>query len=312
MTSQQPAVLISNIELREGQEEAFTEWKAFHDREIAKIEGFLSCDVIAPNTSAGRRWVLIANFDSREALDRWRESEGRGEVVAKGLPLFEGGDLGEVVQAGEETATQGVTEVIFSRIRPGCEEQYRAWTARIQSAQAKSPGYRGMFLQPGKGPGDFWTTILRFENAVALENWLGSSERRELLEEASHLVEHERQMRLSTSFPGWVPVDPVTGEGPPNWKTALLVLLGLFPMVLLTLRFINPILSEFLVTSPATFVGNMLTVAGTTFISMPLFVRWFGWWLFPGEHPRRNTLLGLGLLLVLFGLEIALLQLLFL
>jgi len=311
MNTRQPTVLISNIELREGEDEAFTQWKAFHDREIAKIEGFLSCDVIAPATPGGRRWVLIANFDSPEAVDLWRESPARGEVIAKGLPLFEGGDLGEVVRSSGESDDQGVTEVIFSRILPGCEEEYREWTARIQSAQAKSPGYRGMFLQPGKEPGDFWTTILRFENAHALENWLASSERKKLLKEVSHLVEHERQLRLSTSFPGWVPVDPATGQGPPNWKTALLVLLGLFPMVLLTLRFINPILNQFLVTSPATFIGNMLTVAGTTFVSMPLFIRWFNWWLFPKEHPVRKTLLGLALLLLLFGLEIVLLQLLF-
>jgi uncharacterized protein len=51
-------------------------------------------------------------------------------------------------------------------------------------------------------------------------------------------------MRLATSFPGWVPINPMTGKGPPNWKTALLVILGLFPIVMLEMRFLSPILAS--------------------------------------------------------------------
>jgi hypothetical protein len=31
----------------------------------------------------------------------------------------------------------------------------------------------------------------------------------------------------------------------------------------------------------ATFVANSISVFGTTFVTMPLCIRWFGWWLLP-------------------------------
>ena len=113
--------------------------------------------------------------------------------------------------------------------------------------------------------------------------------------------------RLATSFPGWVPINPVTGKGPPDWKTAMLVLLGLFPVVMLELRFLSPVLKSLgLHASLATFIGNALSVAATSFIAMPLFVRWFSWWLFPADTSTwRATSKGIAILVVLFALEVA-------
>ena len=136
-----------------------------------------------------------------------------------------------------------VTEVIFSRIKPGMEDAYREWTTRIEAAQARYPGYRGMFLQPPDEKGGMWTTIIRFKSAPQLEAWMNAPERKSLLQESKAFIEHEQLTRLATAFPGWVPVDPLTGKGPPNWKTAMLVLLGLFPVVMLELRFLSPILT---------------------------------------------------------------------
>jgi hypothetical protein len=39
---------------------------------------------------------------------------------------------------------------------------------------------------------------------------------------------------------------------------------------------------------------------------MPLFVRWFGWWLFPADTSTwRATSKGIAILVVLFALEVA-------
>lgn len=130
--------------------------------------------------------------------------------------------------------------------------------------------------------------------------------RAQLLKESQVFIEHEHLMRLATSFPGWVPIDPMTGQGPPNWKTALLVILGLFPIVMLEMRFLSPILSALgLHASLATFLGNFLSVFGTTFVTMPLFIRWFGWWLFTEKAtPAWITPFGFGLLAALFTIEV--------
>ena len=44
----------------------------------------------------------------------------------------------------------------------------------------------------------------------------------------------------------------------------------------------------------------------TSFMAMPLFVRWFGWWLFPADTSTwRATSKGIAILVVLFALEVA-------
>jgi antibiotic biosynthesis monooxygenase (ABM) superfamily enzyme len=127
-----------------------------------------------------------------------------------------------------------------------------------------------------------------------------------MLSESEAVIEHEQLTRLATSFPGWVPIDPATGEGPPNWKAAMLVLLGLFPVVMLEMRFLNPILAELgLHTSLGTFIGNSISVALTSFLTMPWCVRWFGWWLFPkGPDASALTARGAGIISLLYAAEV--------
>jgi uncharacterized protein len=303
-----PAVLIATTRVCKGKDAEFAAWKARYDAVIGKFPGYVSSDMM-PSGNGSNEWKIVINFRSADDLMAWQQSREHAQIIGEGIPLFEGGNFGEVAQTGEAGVQPSgdVTEVIFSKIKPGMEDAYREWTTRIETAQGRYPGYRGMFLQPPDEKGGMWTTIIRFKSAPQLEAWMNAPERKTLLQESKAFIEHEQLTRLATAFPGWVPVDPVTGKGPPNWKTAMLVLLGLFPVVMLELRFLNPRLSALgLHASLATFIGNTLSVAATSFITMPLFVRWFGWWLFPDDaFTFRVTLKGVAILAVLFALEVA-------
>jgi antibiotic biosynthesis monooxygenase (ABM) superfamily enzyme len=302
------AVLIAKPRVRVGKNAEFVAWRARHDTVIGKFPGYVSSDMM-PGPTGSNEWTIVINFRSADDLATWQQSREHSEIIGEGIPLFEGGNFGEVASVGEAgiQPTGDVTEVIFSRIKPGMEDAYREWTARIEAAQSRYPGYRGMFLQPPDEKGGMWTTIIRFKSAPQLEAWMNASERKTLLQESKAFIEHEQLTRLATAFPGWVPVDPITGKGPPDWKTAMLVLLGLFPVVMLELRFLSPRLTALgLHASLATFIGNALSVAATSFITMPLFVRSFGWWLFPETVSTwAETFKGVAILVVLFALEVA-------
>jgi hypothetical protein len=74
-------------------------------------------------------------------------------------------------------------------------------------------------------------------------------------------------------------------------------------IVMLEMRFLSPILpSSGMHASLATFIGNSISVFGTTFVTMPLCIRWFGWWLF--TTPAWITPIGLGFLAALFAIEV--------
>ena len=301
-----PAVLIASAKLRSGQDHAFAAWQARHNAALHQFPGFISSDVIPPTGPDSNEWTIVLNFRSEEELAAWQRSSERGKLLSEIAPLLEGGSLGEVAQLDRpgEPPESNVTEVIFSKIKPGMDNTYREWAVRIQAAQAKYTGYRGMYLQPPSEIGGLWTTIIRFDTSQHLEAWMNAPERAALLHESKDFIEQEQLMQMATSFPGWVPIDPLTGKGPPNWKTALLVILGLFPMVMLEIRFLGPILSAFgLQTSPATFVTNCINVTTTTYVTMPLFIRCFGWWLFNDKKgPAWVEPAGLSLLVALCAL----------
>jgi antibiotic biosynthesis monooxygenase (ABM) superfamily enzyme len=303
-----PAVLIASAKLRPGQDQAFSAWQARHNAIIDKFAGFISSDVIPPTQPDSSEWTIVLNFRSEDELAAWQSSAERAELVGEVVPLLEGGNLGEAARLDRPGAAPGpnVTEVIFSKIKPGMDTTYREWAVRIQAAQAKYAGYCGMYLQPPTEKDGLWTTIIRFDTTEHLEAWMDAPERAELLAESKAFIDQEQLMRLATSFPGWVPINPVTGKGPPNWKTALLVVLGLFPTVMLEMRLLGPILTGLgLHASAATFISNCISVAVTTFITMPLFIRWFGWWLFADKKsPTWFEPAGLSLLVALFAIEI--------
>jgi uncharacterized protein len=305
------AVLIATVKLRPGSEASFAEWKGRYDAAVATFPGFNSSDIIPPGEQDDT-WTILLNFDSKQDLSAWQQSDTRAAILAELVPLTIGGNLGEAMHAESPDAAQPgttVTQVIFSRVKPGMERSYREWVARIQQAQARFPGYRGTYLQPPTPGGNNWITMLRFATTEQLNAWLAAPERAAMLEEAREFVESEELLRLATSFPGWVRINPETGEGPPNWKTALLVLLGLYPIVALELVYLNPLLRG-IVPAIGTFIGNILSVAATSFLIMPVLVRGFDWWLFPKQNDRA-TAWGLVILAALFTCEIGLFMLFF-
>jgi antibiotic biosynthesis monooxygenase (ABM) superfamily enzyme len=301
-----PAVLIATAKIRPGSEDAFAAWKGRHDQAAAAFPGFNSSDIMPPGDHDDT-WTILLNFDSRENLSFWQQSATRAAILAELAPLTTGGNLGEIMQPDSTALAQPgttVTQVIFSRVKPGMEEGYRSWAARIQQAQARYPGYQGMYLQPPAKGGTHWITMLRFDTPDHLSAWIAAPERAALLGESKAFIESEELLRLATSFPGWVRIDPETGKGPPNWKTALLVLLGLYPIVVLELLYLNPLLAG-LLPALGIFIGNVLSVAATSFLTMPFFVRKFDWWLFPdGKKYSRPNTVGLAILAVVFLCEI--------
>ena len=303
-----PAVFLATFKIQPGQQDAFAAWQIQHNKVVSKFPGYISGDVMPPTKPGDNKWTILLNFQTADQLLQWQKSEERARLIADVLPLVEGGNLGQMMPE-DNSASQpdtNVTQVVLSKIKPGMDDTYREWSVRIQQAQARYPGYRGTYIQPpSSDEAGNWTTMLRYDTSAHLEAWLAAPERAELLRESKAFIEHEELMRLRTSFPGWVPISPVTGKGPPDWKTAILVMLGLYPIVVLEMRFLSPHLTSL---NPAlgTFIGNVGSVAATSFITMPFFVRCFGWWLFPGKNSSREPI-GAGLFILLFAIEIALL-----
>jgi antibiotic biosynthesis monooxygenase (ABM) superfamily enzyme len=300
------AILLAKFHLRHGAENEFAAWQAKALTRAAGFEGFLNSEM-TPASAEALAWTVMLRFRSSGNLDAWRKSETWHNLL-EDAQAFLAEKSSIEIETKETEPDGGVVEVIVTKVKPGREEAYRQWETKIQQAQSKFPGYRGSYVQPPIAGELGWTTLMRFDSAEQLDRWLKSPERAALLREVEPLIDYAHLQRMETSFPGWFPTDPKTGQGPPNWKAAMLVLLGLFPIVMLEARFLSPRLAS-LNSSFAMFIGNTISVALTTWLTMPLFIKGLGWWLFPKSEASkiRVNIAGTALIFVLYAIEVAVL-----
>jgi len=299
-SSTNTAILLAKFQLRRDAENDFAEWQARALTHAAGFEGFLNSEITP--SGQGLAWTVLLRFADSARLEAWRKSETWHRLLEDAAPLLaEKSSIEVEVKEGE--GGSGVVEVIITQVKAGKEAAYREWETRIQQAQSKFPGYRGSYVQPPVSGELGWTTLMRFDTAKQLDTWLKSAERAALVKEAESLVDYAHLQRMGTSFPGWFPTDPKTGKGPPNWKAAMLVLLGLFPIVMLETRFlklpVNPSLGMF--------IGNVISVALTTYLTMPLFIKTLGWWLFPKSDASKVAVnaAGTALVFLLYAISVS-------
>jgi antibiotic biosynthesis monooxygenase (ABM) superfamily enzyme len=301
-SSPNAAILQAKFHLRSGFENEFAAWQAEVLTRAAGFTGFLNSEITPCGDASS--WAVMLRFANTVHLDAWRQSETWRHLLAEAQSLIAEKSSIEI-EVKESEPDGGVVEVIVTKVKAGKEGAYREWETKIQQAQSKFPGYCGSYVQPPLAGELGWTTLMRFDTAEHLDTWLKSRERAALLGEAEPLIDYAHLQRMETSFPGWFPTDPKTGQGPPNWKAAMLVLLGLFPIVMLESLFLSPRLAS-LNFSLALFIGNTISVALTTWLTMPVFIKALDWWLFPKpDAPKSVHWKGTLLIFALYALSVA-------
>ncbi|CAN5493278.1 hypothetical protein BH10CYA1_BH10CYA1_24300 [soil metagenome] len=269
----------------------------------------LSAEIIPPSSLDENVWTLVQRFQEQHLIAEWQAHSDRLKLLEEMAPKIDGN---EIALTEAECSTYGtvgsVAVAIITDVKPGMESTYREFEKKFQSAQARRRGYRGVYLQPPtkKTPG-VWTTLIRFDSPDALDEWFVSDERRDLLALSDAVVKSTDYQTTEGSFPGWFSTQEKGSKGPPNWKTAMLILLGLYPIVMLEIRFLNPALHG-TPSAIANFIGNSISVALTTWVTMPLAIKAFTPWLFPKKDtPTWVSPVSFAVLVLLFALEIALL-----
>jgi len=269
----------------------------------ARWNGFWSGEIIAPAGAHGiKEWRLIERFEFEEQALTWKDCKERHELLSSLQSHVS--DISDELFLGPQAGGSAATSII-TEVKPGTEEAYFNWELKIQSAQARSPGYEGIFVQPPlPGRPNVWTKLLRFDSPAALNNWFESEERKRLVAEGRAFMESSKLEQLSSAFPGWFPVDNKSGKGPAKYKTAFMVVLGLFPCVMFEVWLFGPLQASWNPTLK-TFMNLTLSVSFTTFISIPLCIKWFSWWLLPAEDaPYSVQLKGLAIVLIVLALEV--------
>ena len=307
MKETKAAVLVTRVRVHPGSEKAFAEWHARATIAPGEFPGFISAEVKPPDDSDDKLWSVVQRFRGLVEMNAWQSSQAHQRLLsdAASLNSASGGAVVSEAQNLEGANAATVTEVITTFVKPGMEHAYREWAAKIHSAEAQFPGYRGGFLQPPiSAKQSYWTTLVHFATPTQLDNWLDSAERKQLLAEHAALVESWTHHRMPNSFAGWFPAESSDREPSTTLKQSMVVLLMLFPIVMAELRYLSPSTTGW---PPAigTFFGNAISVGLLAWPFMPLAIYFLNWWLMPKKGAP--TLLRAGgylLIPVLYAAEI--------
>ena len=192
----------------------------------------------------------------------------------------------------ESNVMEVVTLVIKHRVKAGFEVPYTTWLRNIVRIAGQWEGHLGVDVIPGKHAGlDTYTCILRFCSTDAMQRWLDSPQRRELVNEAIPMLADGDQTEVNPANEFWFSPPNETRSPPPRWKQAALTLLVIFPHTLLVpliwkpLLGVSPVLSNYVV---ATFVITLTIVLSVVYLFMPMATRVFASWLTSSTEPKET------------------------
>jgi uncharacterized protein len=277
-----PATVVIAQRMKQGREGDVRRWQQDVNRAVAEFAGYLGNDV-APSAEAGE-WTVVYRFDSKPHLESWLTSEQRGELLGRGAGLFDGPASQNVLVREDES--DEVTVVVSHPVSPSDEDAFLAWQDRVTDAERGFDGFRGAELfRPVTGMQEEWTALYRFDSDEHLDAWLDSAERQRLLDEGQRFKNFSLK-RISAPFGSWFapPGGDEGAAGPPDWKTAFSVLVGLYPTVVLLTLAISEIWKKAELWE-SLLIGNILSVSLLTWVVMPVVTRALRFWLEPqGGH----------------------------
>ncbi|RVW08824.1 antibiotic biosynthesis monooxygenase [Prescottella agglutinans] len=284
-----PATVIVTHLLRPGMDVAFRRWQDEMDSAAASFDGFLGTDVTPP-ARGSRAWSVVYRFDSLDNLRRWLDSARRRDLVQRARTMFEAPPTQHILL--EERGAEAVTVVVTHPPVPGRESEFLAWQQRIDDAETRFPGFRGTELHaPIPGVQDEWTILFTFDSQEHLDRWLESPERAALLAEGQAFKDFSVRP-IPNPYGSWFPTGGEAGTPVPSWKTALSVLVGLYPLVVVLTLVIDavwpgaPLWASLL-------IGNIASVSLLTWVVMPVVTRALRFWLEPaGPASSRVDAIG--------------------
>jgi antibiotic biosynthesis monooxygenase (ABM) superfamily enzyme len=255
----------------------------------ASLPGHLRNSVSAP-TSPEFDWAISSTFDSAEDLNRWLDSAARSTTLIDGAGRGFQRQCADLILPDAAALPTG-TSVFEHQVGPGLEEAFVQTQARLVALSRSCSGFEGAALVRPDDDSAEWLSILRFRTDEQLAGWLNSAERRAALPELrAQLTQDFSVLAHSTPFGSILRVQDGITRVTPEWKTAMLVLLVLYPTVMTLSRFLGPVLDD-LGAEPwlSMWLSQIVSVALMTWFLMPTVTGWFRRWLDPVEGAGVRT-----------------------
>jgi len=219
-------------------------------------------------------WAIAVTFESENLLHEWLDGATWKTLVRRGAErglLRLSSDL--VIIEGAVLPT-GVG-IVSSNVSDGMEADFHAAHGRLKKAASQFPGYEGAAVFPPSASGE-WRSLIRFRTEPQLSAWLQSPQRKEGLPAVRSSLAQDFSVFAQTT-PLGTTVRRMNGKTAmtPSWKTAMLLLMVLYPMAMLQSKFVAPVIGK-LGAEPwlSVWLGQVFSVALMQWWLMPTVSSW--------------------------------------
>jgi uncharacterized protein len=288
-TTTAPVTVVIQTRVKPGREDEFAAAQHHLRVTVQQAPGFLSHQLLPPEPPAQEDWVIIERFETMAWARAWLASAGRAEGLARVEGLVAGAPAVSIIDSPGRVE-RPATAMISTRVEPGHEAAFQRWNAEITAAQARQPGYVGATLQaPVAGVQEQWVTMVIFDSDAHLDAWLVSDERAALLARSNGVFRDTGTRRVESGFSGWFDFQrPDGAAAPPAWKFNYLIMVGLYPIVMLEILFLNNKL-DWMQLAFQTLIGNIFSVAILGWPVVAILGKLMGWWIQPAAGAPRSV-----------------------
>ena len=261
----------------------------------------------APRAAGGPDPAVAVTFVDEEACDAWIDGPRCAEIMQAGR------DLGHLPSAPPIELVDGQAPppgvgAFRHDIVAGKSGDFIAAEQELTQAASGFSGYEGTTLFVDEHAGTA-VSVLRFRTERQLAAWVSSRERGEALAELRSSLTHDFEtMSATTAFGTTVRTDHGRVRQTPNWKSAMMVLLVLYPTVMILSRFLGPVLDR-LGAQPwlALWLSQVCSVGLMQWWLMPWAAKPFRRWLDPVDGGGwRSNLAGAVMILAIYAACLAL------
>ena len=303
-----PELVVIQARVRSSHRADFEAWLREYNAAVGEADGHLDYDLTTPTPGFDEDWVLVHRFDDKDTAARWAGSARHAALVESVAPLTRG-DVDVHLYTSDPKRRGHVSALFTTRVDAGREDEFLEWSTRVAAAQAQFEGFISYQVEPPiEGVQPDWVAILSYDTDEHMRAWLSSRERAELLRDGASFDERARVRIVRNELDAWFNTGG-EGSAAPAWKRNMLVLLVLYPVVFLTVTFVqDPLLTgNGMPFWLALFVANIISVVALGWLLVPAADRVFGWWLYPRGRTRRiTTAIGLVVVLVLYAVSLLL------
>jgi uncharacterized protein len=225
--------------------------------------------------------AIGVTFRTESELNAWLDGESRARLLAEGASRGIHRASSDLVIIEGELTPPGVA-VFRHDVARGKDPEFTAAQGKLTAASRQFTGYEGTVVFP-QGASGQWMSLIRFRTERLLSAWMESRQRVEALSPLrSTLTREFSTASQTTPFGTTVRIENGKTELTPSWKSAMLVLMVLYPTVMLISRFLSPHFAR-LGVEPwlSMWLSEVASVSALQWLLMPFAARRMRRWLDP-------------------------------